>query len=176
MPPGYLAPHRPILNQGGATYCLVSGRGKIMRIYLDNCALNRPFDDQSHIRIRLESEAKLFIQEKIKNGEIKLIWSYILDIENDQNPFEEKRLAIERWKRLAVVDIEENESLIERASQFAATGVKAKDALHAASAIEGKAEFFVTTDDRLLKKLADLQEVRALNPIVVAGEIDEHNN
>jgi len=22
-----------------------------MRIYLDNCALNRPFDDQSHIRI-----------------------------------------------------------------------------------------------------------------------------
>lgn len=30
-----------------------------MRVYLDNCMFNRPFDDQSHIRIRLEAEAKL---------------------------------------------------------------------------------------------------------------------
>ncbi len=30
-----------------------------MKIYLDNCCCNRPFDDQSHLRIRLEAEAKL---------------------------------------------------------------------------------------------------------------------
>ncbi len=54
-----------------------------MRVYLDNCAFNRPFDDQSQIRIRLESEAKLYIQEKIEKKEIELVWSYILDIEND---------------------------------------------------------------------------------------------
>ena len=36
-----------------------------MRIYLDNCCLNRPFDDQSKMRIRLEAEAVLFIQGKI---------------------------------------------------------------------------------------------------------------
>lgn len=30
-----------------------------MRVYLDNCMFNRPFDDQGHIRIRLETEAKL---------------------------------------------------------------------------------------------------------------------
>ena len=40
-----------------------------MRIYLDNCTFNRPFDDQGQIRIRLESEAKLYIQEKIKGIE-----------------------------------------------------------------------------------------------------------
>ena len=28
---------------------------------------NRPFDDQTQIRIRLESEAKLYIQAQIKN-------------------------------------------------------------------------------------------------------------
>jgi hypothetical protein len=28
-----------------------------MKIYLDNCCLNRPFDDQANLRIRLESEA-----------------------------------------------------------------------------------------------------------------------
>lgn len=37
-----------------------------MKIYLDNCCFNRPFDDQSQIRIRLESEAKLKIQEEIQ--------------------------------------------------------------------------------------------------------------
>ena len=77
-----------------------------MKVYLDNCAFNRPFDDQSHIRIRLETEAKLYIQDNIKNNKLKLIWSYILDIENDHNPFKEKRMAIEKWKRLAAVDIE----------------------------------------------------------------------
>lgn len=71
-----------------------------MRIYLDNCALNRPFDDQSHIRIRLESEAKLYLQEKIKNREIEFIWSYILDVENNQNPFEEKNEPYKSGKSL----------------------------------------------------------------------------
>ena len=39
---------------------------------MDNCCFNRPFDDQSNIRIRLETEAKLYIQEKIINKEIEL--------------------------------------------------------------------------------------------------------
>ena len=33
-----------------------------IRVYLDNCAYNRPYDNQNDINIRLESEAKLFIQ------------------------------------------------------------------------------------------------------------------
>ena len=32
------------------------------RVYLDNCAYNRPFDDQTHIKIALETEAKRHIQ------------------------------------------------------------------------------------------------------------------
>ncbi len=41
-----------------------------IRIYLDNCCFNRPYDDQDQIKIRLESEAKLEIQARIKKGEI----------------------------------------------------------------------------------------------------------
>ena len=48
-----------------------------MRVYLDNCMFNRPFDNQSQIRIRLESEAKLYIQDKIKSKVIELVWSYL---------------------------------------------------------------------------------------------------
>ena len=61
-----------------------------MRIYLDNCSFNRPFDNQSLLTIRLETEAKLDIQEKIKSGYFSLGWSYILDYENNANPFLEK--------------------------------------------------------------------------------------
>lgn len=87
-----------------------------MRIYLDNCAFNRPFDDQSQIRIRLESEAKLYIQDKIGQQEIELVWSYILDLENEQNPFEERKRAIEKWKSVAVLDIEETQELLAAAN------------------------------------------------------------
>lgn len=31
-----------------------------MKIYLDNCCYNRPYDDQSQVRIQLETQAKLF--------------------------------------------------------------------------------------------------------------------
>lgn len=70
-----------------------------MKIYLDNCCYNRPFDDQSQIRIHLETQAKLYIQSKIREGTYDLVWSYILDYENGKNPYEEKRLAIAPWKK-----------------------------------------------------------------------------
>ena len=43
-----------------------------MRIYLDMCCFNRPYDDQTQSRIRIETEAKVVIQEKIKNAEKRI--------------------------------------------------------------------------------------------------------
>jgi hypothetical protein len=50
-----------------------------MRVYLDNCCFNRPFDDQSQARVRLEAEAKLEIQQRVQNRRIELAWSYVLE-------------------------------------------------------------------------------------------------
>ncbi|MEQ8171367.1 MAG: PIN domain protein, partial [Candidatus Eremiobacterota bacterium] len=80
-----------------------------MRIYLDNCCFNRPFDNQIPIRIKLETEAKLYIQEEVINGSIELVWSYILEYENSQNPFEYRRNAINLWKKIATIEIIEDE-------------------------------------------------------------------
>jgi len=80
-----------------------------MKIYLDNCCFNRPFDDQSRIRIMLETEAKLRIQEEVRVGRFKLIWSYILDYENSKNPYEDRKLRIKGWRKYAVTDIQEND-------------------------------------------------------------------
>ena len=44
-----------------------------MRLYLDNCCFNRPFDDQSQLKVRLETEAKLFIQQGILVGRYELV-------------------------------------------------------------------------------------------------------
>ncbi|PTQ90508.1 hypothetical protein C8N29_103263 [Agitococcus lubricus] len=136
-----------------------------MKVYLDNCMFNRPFDNQTNLRVRIETEAKLYIQEKIKLGDFFLIWSYILDFENFQNPFAERKQAIAKWRNLASVDIEETALLLANAQFFVSLGIKAKDALHVACAIEGKADYFLSTDDKLLKKLATQAQIIAINPV-----------
>lgn len=83
-----------------------------MKVYLDNCWFNRPYDDQSKIRIRLEAEAKYTIQEEIRKGAFKLIWSYILDYENNKNPFRERRDQISKWRKYSTVDIVEKKELL----------------------------------------------------------------
>jgi predicted nucleic acid-binding protein len=136
-----------------------------IRIYLDNCVFNRPFDDQTSIRIKLETEAKLYIQNKIFENVIELVWSYILEYENEQNPFIERRQAIKEWKSLAVIDIEENEIILKKAKELMKIGLKSKDALHIACAIEGKAEYFLTTDDKILKKGKHIKEIKIIDPL-----------
>ena len=62
-----------------------------MKIYLDNCCYNRPFDQQDNLRVHLESLAKLELQSRIRNGEIQMVWSYILDYEVSKIP---SRIAV----------------------------------------------------------------------------------
>ena len=57
-----------------------------MRFYLDLCCFNRPYDDQAQSRIRIETEAKVVLQQKIKEGELELLWSSILDFECSKEP------------------------------------------------------------------------------------------
>ncbi len=136
-----------------------------MRIYLDNCCFNRPFDDQQQVRIRLEAEAKLHVQEKILKKEIDLVWSYILDYENDLNPFEERKSVIENWTNHAVLDVTESRTIIRTAEQLVRKKIMAKDALHLACAIAGKCDYFLTTDDNLLAKANHLKQIAVINPL-----------
>jgi predicted nucleic acid-binding protein len=135
-----------------------------MRIYLDNCCFNRPFDGQAQLRVRLETEAKLRVQERIVAGEIELAWSYILDYENAANPFEERRASVSLWRERSVVDVEETPEILENARSLVALGIRSKDALHVACAVEAGCGYFLTTDDGLLKKLARYDRIVAIDP------------
>ena len=136
-----------------------------MRVYLDNCTFNRPFDDQIQIRIRLETEAKLYIQEKIQDGALELAWSYILDYENLANPFEERRRVIQNWKARASIDVDANLEILTKANILREIGLRNKDALHLACSVAAKCDYFVTTDDTILRKTISFEEVKVIDPL-----------
>lgn len=145
----------------------------MLKVYLDNCVFNRPFDDQTYIRIKLETEAKFYIQGLIKQQKITLIWSYILELENANNPFVERRKAIEQWQVLSKADMSETEAILKTANSLQKLGLKSKDALHIACAVEAKADYFVTTDDLIIKKLHDFSGVRVVNPLDFIDHVEE---
>ena len=142
-----------------------------MRVYLDNCCFNRPFDDQSQARVRLEAEAKLEIQQRIRDRKIELTWSYVLDYESAANPFDERRDAVRRWKELAVVDVEETPAIIREAKAVANRGVRAADALHVASAIAAGCDFFLTTDELLVKRMQGYSGIAVMGPTQFIVEV-----
>jgi predicted nucleic acid-binding protein len=144
-----------------------------MKIYLDNCCFNRPFDDQKQLRIKVETEAKLDIQERISKKEFDLAWSYILDFENEANPFEQRRLAIKVWKNHASVDTDETKEIIGKAERFYQMGIKSKDSIHLACAISMQCEYFLTTDDELIKKASGIKEIKITDPISFIKEATE---
>lgn len=115
-----------------------------MRVYLDNCCYNRPYDDQSNLMISIETQAKLAIQQMIQSGEIELIWSEVLCYENNRNPFIERKVNIAKWQALAIVNVSMDDDVIEAGRKLLSAGLKQMDALHEASAIKGGADYFIT--------------------------------
>ena len=73
----------------------------MMRVYLDNCCFNRPFDEQNNIQIKLETEAKLHIQRLIAGSKLELAWSFILDYENSRNPYKNRKAFVDKWEKLS---------------------------------------------------------------------------
>lgn len=142
-----------------------------MKIYLDNCCFNRPFDDQSQLRIRLESEAKLKIQTDIQAGNLDLVWSYILEAENEANPFEERKRAIREWKNYAIMNFDEETAILDKANMLNQIGLRSKDALHISCAISAGCQYFLTTDDKILNKNVLIEELTIIDPIGFIREV-----
>jgi len=134
-----------------------------MRVYLDNCCFNRPYDEQVSAVIRMETDAKLHVQELIRSGEIELCWSFILDYENAANPFEEVRDRIGEWKNFAVADCALSDEIAEKATQLMELGLRQMDASHVSCAMYLNADYFLTTDKKILNK--PITGISILNPI-----------
>ena len=141
-----------------------------MLVYFDNCCYNRPYDDQSQNRIALETRAVVFIQNKIAKGEINLASSFVLYAENHANKDMLRRSAIKNFmdKYSGVYVSDKNKTLIDiQAKQFMSYGVHYLDACHVSCAVHAKSDYFLSTDDRLIKALAS-----EVNTIVIMNPVD----
>ncbi|MBR3723152.1 MAG: hypothetical protein IKN12_10400 [Selenomonadaceae bacterium] len=129
-----------------------------MRIYLDTCCYNRPYDNQGYMTIAMEAKAIHFIQDEIKSGKLEMVSSYILRYENENSPFLLKKFYIEEFlqKNSSIYVSEANEDEIHRiAEDIMLTGIKKHDAYHIACALFAKCDYFLTTDKRILKYVSD---------------------
>jgi len=57
-----------------------------MKAYLDMCAIQRPLDTPSQVRLVLEAEAVLGLLSLCQAGVLELVLSDALVFENEQNP------------------------------------------------------------------------------------------
>ena len=135
-------------------------------IYIDVYALSRPFDDQSFIRIRLETEAINLILSKVRAGDLKLLFSSAHKLEINAIPDIFERIEIEtildEFGETVKGDISKVRS---RAEDLVSSAFGIADAVHVAFAEYSGAEF-ISCDGRLVKKcLAHKIKVWCGNPI-----------
>lgn len=146
-----------------------------MKVYLDVCAIQRPLDTPTQIRILLEAEAVLGLLTLGEKGDIELVSSVALIYEIEKNPHplrkEHARAIVSKAKFFVPL----SEAAQKRAEKLVENGFKPLDALHLALAEIGAADFFCTCDDDVLRKarrVRDLQ-VRVVSPLDLVKEIEK---
>jgi predicted nucleic acid-binding protein len=138
----------------------------VKRLYLDVSTLCRPFDDQSAMRIRLETDAFYLILQHIQNGTRELIISPVHRKEIEAIKDLTERLQVKSLLEHHGVPATCDFALAkQRAQQLAALKFGVADAAHIAFA-EASSDVFITCDDKLIKRCKRHKVIiPAMNPI-----------
>ena len=139
-----------------------------MKIYLDVCCLNRPFDDHRQERIRFESEAVITILDRCHSKTLTLLSSEVVDLEISKIPDDNRRQKVILSSSISKINIVVDDEIKKRARELYKLGFKSFDAFHIACAEKGLADVFLTTDDHLLKRAISKRKfikVRVENPL-----------
>ncbi|MEM1056794.1 MAG: VapC toxin family PIN domain ribonuclease [Bacteroidota bacterium] len=123
-----------------------------MRVYLDLCAIQRPLDDQSQLRVRAEADAVLDVLALCASGALTLIASGVHTVEIARCPYPDRRDFVDDVLALASHYVEVDSTLRQLAADYESGGARRLDAIHLAAAVTAEAAYFCTTDDRLLKR------------------------
>jgi hypothetical protein len=139
-----------------------------MKIYLDTCCLNRPFDDQRQERIRIETEAVIIILERLSRKEWTWIGSQALKIEIECLADADRKSKLYKIIRFIGHSVEIGQKEVARARELEKLGFIGFDAVHLACAESGGADIFLSTDDRLIKRAMRFSKrlaVKTMNPL-----------
>ena len=89
----------------------------------------------------------------IENRVVEIVSSEALVAETNNNPYNERRVFVESVLGMAQSFQSLNESLLVRAEEIEANmGIKGMDSLHLASAESLGVDFFITCDDKIIKR------------------------
>lgn len=146
-----------------------------MRLYLDACCYNRPFDDRTQNRIYDEANAVLSIIKRAEDNHFAITGSSVLEYEIGIMRNEDKKDKVTAFYNAAITEkINLNAEIARKAHEICnCTNIRPKDALELASAEEGEDDIFLTTDDRLIKMGTNSSAVhiRILNPVDYLSEL-----
>ena len=145
-----------------------------MRVYLDCCSLQRPFDDKSQPRIAVEAEAVLVILALCESDRLELISSDALLFEISRIPDQGRKDDALAILKIAKETLELTPAFEELGRRLGASGLKPLDALHLAFASASKADYFCTCDDKLLKKAYSLKglDTKVVSPTELVMGLD----
>ena len=87
----------------------------------------------------------------------------MLNHENNDNPFENRKEQIALWARMSKTIVAPNPQILEHTKVIEKLGIKTKDAMHIACAIAANADYFITTDKKVLNKTVQGTEI--INPM-----------
>ena len=139
------------------------------------CSIQRPLDTKTQPRIAVEAEAILGILTLCETGQVELLTSDTLVFEMERNPHPVRKTYALEVLTKAKEFIPTDSRIEERARAFHAEGIKPIDALHLASALEAKADYFCTCDDRFLKraKAVDTGQTKVVSPLELIAEVTQ---
>ena len=143
-----------------------------MKLYLDMCALKRPFDDQTQERVAAEAFAVVTLLDRIERGVDQSIWSTALTLENDADPDAEVRMEVAKFADRAAASLRLTTQIEARINELTAAGLRPLDAAHVAFAEAEACDVLITCDDRLLRQAARVGcLIRVMNPLEYMREV-----
>ena len=145
-----------------------------MRIYLDCCSLQRPFDDRSQPKIAVEAEAVLVILALCESDRLKLISSDALLFEIGRIPNQDRKEDALAILKIAQATVELSPEIEKLAGRLETSGLKPLDALHLAFASASKVDYFCKCDDKFLKKAKNFDSLntKVVSPTELVMELE----
>ena len=145
----------------------------MLKLYLDNCCYNRPFDDLTQEKNNLEAQAIKIIINKYCNNEFKIYTSDVLVFEMRNIKDRIKRAKVlEVYNKLNLTNIQFSNKIIKRAQELRKYNIKSMDSLHIAYAESSNIDYFITTDRLLINASSRVNlKVKVINPINFIMEV-----
>ena len=145
----------------------------LMKVYLDMCALKRPFDDQSQDRIGIETQAVMRVLGAFSAGVVEICNSAALVFENRQNPNPQRRDKVATLLASFGAPASATHPIFERDEEVRMLGFHDMDALHIAFAENRAAGYFITTDEDILKRRERVKlAVKIVDPLEFLARLD----